>query len=76
MPHIQVKLWKGKTQLQKKKLAGALVKAAISIIGYGEASFSVTIEDIEPSLWKEKVYLPDILAKSDILYKEPGYKMD
>ena len=76
MPHISVKLWKGKSEAQKKKLADELVKAAMSAIGYGEDSFSVSIEDIESSDWKEKVYKPDIIGQADKLYKKPGYSMD
>ncbi len=76
MPHIIVKLWKGKTEAQKKKLAEELTKTAMSVIGYGEESFSVAIEDIDPSDWKEKVYQPDIMKQKEKLYKEPGYKMD
>jgi 4-oxalocrotonate tautomerase len=75
MPHIIVKLWKGKTEAQKKKLAEELTKTAMSVIGYGEESFSVAIEDIDPNDWKEKVYQPDIIKQKEKLYKEPGYKM-
>lgn len=76
MPHISVKLWTGKSEAQKKRLADELVKAAIAVIGYGTDSFSVTIEDVEPNQWKEKVYIPDIIEQKDKLYKKPGYKMD
>jgi 4-oxalocrotonate tautomerase len=76
MPHIIVKLWKGKSETQKKELAEKLTKTAMSVIGYGEESFSVAIEDVEPNEWKEKVYLPDIVKQSQKLYKKPGYKMD
>lgn len=75
MPHIIVKLWKGKTEAQKKKLAEELTKTAMSVIGYGKESFSVAIEDIDPNDWKEKVYQPDIINQKQKLYKEPGYKM-
>lgn len=75
MPHIIVKLWKGKTEAKKKKLADELTKTAMSIIGYGEESFSVAIEDVEPNDWKEKVYQPDIIKQKEKIYKEPGYKM-
>ena len=75
MPHIIVKLWKGKTEAQKKKLADELTKTAMSVIGYSEESFSVAVEDIEPNEWKEKVYQPDIIKQKEKLYKEPGYNM-
>ena len=45
IPHIIVKLWKGKTEAQKKKLADELAKTAMFVIGYGEESFSIAIED-------------------------------
>lgn len=75
MPHIIVKLWTGKSEAQKKKLADELTKTAMAVIGYGEESFSVAIEDVEPSDWKQKVYQPDIIGQKENLYKEPGYKM-
>ncbi|MCB0374370.1 MAG: tautomerase family protein [Lewinellaceae bacterium] len=75
MPHIIVKLWPGKSESQKKKLAEALVTAVQSVIGYGEESFSVAIEEVEAKDWAEKVYRPDIVAQQEKLYKEPGYRM-
>jgi 4-oxalocrotonate tautomerase len=38
-----------------------------------EDAVSVSIEDIAPADWTEEVFKPDILAKSDKLYKKPGY---
>ena len=75
MPHLIIKLWKGKTEEQKKKLAEELTKTAMSVIGYGEESFSVAIEDIAPKDWADKVYHPDIMRQKEKLYKKPGYKM-
>ena len=75
MPHFQIKLVEGKTEEQKKQLAQEVVKAAQKVIGYGEESFSVTIEDFSRDEWKNGVYPKDIMGRKDILYKEPGYKM-
>lgn len=76
MPHFQIKLLEGKTEEQKQKLAEEVVKAAQSVIGYGDESYSVTIEDFTFGEWKNKVYPTEIIGRKDILYKEPGYKMD
>ena len=76
MPHFQIKLLEGKTEEQKQKLAEEVVKAAQSVIGYGDESFSVTIEDFTFDQWKNEVYPNDIIGRKNILYKEPGYKMD
>jgi 4-oxalocrotonate tautomerase len=73
MPHVIVKLWPGKSEQQKKKLASELTKAVTSILNYGEESVSVGIEEIAASDWMEEVYNPDIRAKRETIYKEPGY---
>lgn len=75
MPHIQIKLIEGKTEEQKQMLAKEVVKAAQKVIGYGDESFSVTIEDFSWDEWKNKVYPKDIMGRKDLLYKKPGYKM-
>lgn len=75
MPHFQIKLLEGKTEEQKKKLTQEIIKAAQSVIGLGDESYSVTIEDFTFSEWKDKVYPKDIMGNKEILYKEPGYKM-
>ena len=76
MPHFQIKLLAGKTEEQKCKLAEEVVKAAQRVIGYGDESFSVTIEDFSFDEWKNKVYPVDIVGRKDILYKAPGYNLD
>jgi len=73
MPHVIVKLWPGKSEQQKKKLADEITKAVISTLHYGEESVSVGIEEIKAKDWTEQVYKPDILAKRDTIYKDPGY---
>jgi len=74
MPHFEIKLLEGKTEEQKKALAKALVEAAQQIIGYADESYSVTVEDFYYGKWFSHVYPQDIVGRSDILYKEPGYK--
>ncbi|WP_215226174.1 tautomerase family protein [Echinicola shivajiensis] len=77
MPHIQIKLLEGKTEAQKQALADEVIKAAQKVIGYGDESYSVTIEDFTLKEWKDEVYPNDIMGNGnqDILYKSPGYKM-
>lgn len=75
MPHVIVKLWPGKSEQQKQRLADAISKDVMTILGYSEESVSVTIEEISSSEWAEKVYRPDIVDKPDQIYKEPGYSM-
>ncbi len=72
MPHVIVKLWPGKSDQQKARLAEKIAK---DVLNYGEESVSVGFEEIKSQDWKEKVNKPDIQDKWDKLYKKPGYEM-
>ena len=73
MPHIIVKLYPGRSEEQKIKLADEIVKDVVAIAKCDEKSVSVAFEETEKENWAEEVYKPDILNKKDSLYREPGY---
>jgi 4-oxalocrotonate tautomerase len=73
MPHVIVKLWPGKSERQKNRLAEAITKDVMEILHYGDESVSVALEEVKSRDWLEKVYKPDILNKWDNVYKKPGY---
>ena len=75
MPHVIVKLWPGKSEQQKKRLAEKITRDVMDVFHYGEESVSVGFEEISSKDWKEKVYKPDINDKWDSIYKKPGYEM-
>lgn len=75
MPHVIVKLWPGKSEEQKARLAGEIVKNVMSVLNYGEEAVSVAMEEINPPDWRKQVYEPDILGHPERLYKKPGYTM-
>jgi 4-oxalocrotonate tautomerase len=75
MPHVIVKLWPGRSEQQKIRLAEEIVKDVVNVLNYGEESVSVAIEEVKPEDWAETVYEPDIINKSEKLYKKPGYTM-
>jgi 4-oxalocrotonate tautomerase len=75
MPHVSVKMYPGRSEKEKAELAEGIVQDVMGIIGAGRSSISVAIEEISPQEWKEKVYEPEIIKKSDKLYKKPGYSM-
>lgn len=72
MPHIIVKIV-GQSEENKTAIAQVLSETLINAFGINEASISVSIEDVLKENWIEAVYKPDILAKSNDLYKKPGY---
>ena len=73
MPHVIVKLWPGKSEQQKTRLAEAITKDIMDILHYGEESVSVAMEEVKPQEWVEEVYKPEIRNNLDKLYKKPGY---
>ncbi len=48
MPHVIVKLWPGKSEQQKARLAEAIVQNVMNVLDYGEESVSVAIEEVKP----------------------------
>jgi 4-oxalocrotonate tautomerase len=75
MPHVIVKLWPGKTDEQKRRLARAIADDVMKTLNYGDESVSVAFEEVAASDWAEQVYQPDIVEKARTLYKKPGYSM-
>jgi 4-oxalocrotonate tautomerase len=73
MPHVIVKLWPGKSEQRKKRLAEAIIRDVTSLLHYGEESVPVALEEIKPDEWAEKVYRAELKNNLDKLYKKPGY---
>ena len=76
MPHVIVKLWPGKSEQQKTRLAEAITKNVMDILHYGDESVSVAMEEVKSQDWVEKVYKPYVEKNWDTLYKKPGYDSD
>jgi 4-oxalocrotonate tautomerase len=66
-------MYAGRSEAQKVALAGEITKAVMKVTGHGEDAVSVSIEDVAPEDWGERVYKPDITDKPGSLYKKPGY---
>ena len=75
MPHVIVKLWPGKSEAQKRRLAERIARAVMDVLDYGEESVSVAMEEVAARDWAEQVYKPDIAGMPEQLYKKPGYDL-
>jgi len=53
MPHVIVKLWPGKSEPQKVRLADKIANDVMDVLHYGEESVSVGFEEIRSQDWKE-----------------------
>ena len=73
MPHVIVKLYPGRSEEQKIRLAPAIVKDIVATGKSDEQSVSVATEDIEPENWAEHVYEAEILNNPEKFYKKPGH---
>lgn len=76
MPHVVVKLWPGKSEKQKQRLADAITKDVMELLHYGEESISVAIEEVKPQDWADDVFRPEIEGNIEQLYKKPGYGVE
>lgn len=52
MPHVIVKLWPGKSERQKARLAGRIADDVMEVLNYGEESVSVGFEEIKSGTGK------------------------
>jgi 4-oxalocrotonate tautomerase len=72
MPHVVVKLYAGRSEEEKSKLADEIAKVVAASLDDGEQMVSVGIEDVTPQDWAEKVLWPDLLGRPDTIYRKPG----
>ena len=73
MPHVIIKMYPGRTEEQKKRLAEAITQSVVDIAGTSEEHVSIDIQEIKPEDWAEAVYKEEILPKINELQKKPGY---
>ena len=75
MPHVVIKMYPGRSEAAKAKLAEAIVRDVCAHAGCGEESVSVAIEEVPSSQWAERIYRAEIAPALKTLYKKPGYSM-
>lgn len=71
MPHVIVKMYKGRTDEQKKRLAEGIRETLVQTIGAGVDHISVSVEDYDPADW-HKVEAAEIDGKPETLYMKAG----
>jgi len=55
MPHIDIKMFSGRTEEKKKEVAEAIVEAMMESLGCERSHLAVAIHDVEPDKWNEEV---------------------
>lgn len=71
MPHITIKMLKGRTDEQKQLAAEKVAAALVDAIGCNGDHISVAVEDFTPQEWQD-VFREEV-TESDHIFKEPNY---
>jgi len=71
MPHITIKMLKGRTEEQKKAAAEKLAEALTEVIGCNPTHVSVSVEDFTPEEWQEQ-YRIEVTENQNLVLK-PDY---
>ena len=73
MPHIIVKLWPGRNDEMKSKLAKRIANTVAEELNVDMGDVSVAIEEVSREEWGEKVYKAEIKNNPNI-YHKPDYE--
>lgn len=73
MPHISVKMLKGRTEAQKEKLAQELAKTLKNVLGVGDTHISVSVQDYTAQEWQD-VFRQEITDNMPNVRIKPRYK--
>jgi 4-oxalocrotonate tautomerase len=74
MPHVTIKHYpKSLTPEEQTQLAAKLTAAVQEAFACDEGVISIALHPVEPDLWDDQVYHPEITAHRDALIKTPTY---
>ncbi|GAA0742127.1 amino acid adenylation domain-containing protein [Dactylosporangium roseum] len=77
MPHVNIKYFPVKlSDEQQSELITAVTAAVMNAFGCDDGVVSIAFEPIDQAAWREKVYIPEIVNRRDILGKVPNYSFD
>ncbi|MFE9172397.1 amino acid adenylation domain-containing protein [Streptomyces kebangsaanensis] len=74
VPHVNIKHFPVPiTREQETELVAAVTAAVRNAFGCKEDVVSISLEPVEQEVWNERVYLPEIVQRKDLLRKAPDY---
>ncbi|NLP26112.1 MAG: 4-oxalocrotonate tautomerase [Clostridiales bacterium] len=71
MPHISIKMLKGRTDEQKNLAVKKLTDALCDALGCSESHVSVSVEDYTAQQWQN--VFDEEIANNPAIIKKPGY---
>lgn len=74
MPHVNVKFFATDIAPEKQaRLSAEFTKVIQGIFNCPADYVSIALEPIDPDVWQEKVYQPEIVGRNQLLCKVPNY---
>ncbi len=74
MPHVNIKYFPvSLSEAQQAELVTAITQTIKNAFGCQEEVISIALEPVEKESWNERVYIPEILSRKDLLCKSPSY---
>ncbi|AMW79614.1 hypothetical protein AMD27_12425 [Acinetobacter sp. TGL-Y2] len=74
MPHINIKYFEQPlTDDQLLKINEGISQVFLSIFECEAGAISIALEPIKATEWNQKVYIPEILNRANLLHKSPNY---
>lgn len=74
MPHVNIKHFPvALSEQQQAELVSAITQAVKTAFRCDEGVISISIEPVEKEAWNERVYIPEIVNRKDLLRKRPNY---
>jgi phenylpyruvate tautomerase PptA (4-oxalocrotonate tautomerase family) len=74
VPHVNIKHFPTSlSEQQRSELVAVLTSAVQTAFGCAEGSISIALEPVEKEVWNDRVYVPEIVNRRDLLHKTPNY---
>ncbi|MEK8168842.1 tautomerase family protein [Streptomyces sp. M19] len=74
LPHVNIKYFSASiSQEQQSELVAAVTHAVRSTLACDEGVISVALEPVEKEVWNDRVYIPEIINRKELLHKSPNY---
>jgi 4-oxalocrotonate tautomerase len=74
MPHISIKhLPVELDERRQSALVSEVTEAVKRAFGVQESVISIALESVAPEVWREHVYVPEIVNRRELLRKVPRY---
>ena len=73
MPHIDISMFAGRDDANKKRVADAVVETMMKELGCQKSHLSVAIHDVAPENWNEEVHDK---VDASLVYSGEVYKVE